>query len=72
MATRNPVKNTVTGAGVDTGFLSDQFKYSDQHRRRRNVCKQRISKRRFNVFNVLEIPVKTEINNRKASDYNRF
>ena len=27
----------VTGADIDIGFLSDQFKYSDQHRRRRNV-----------------------------------
>ena len=28
---------SVTGADIDIGFLSDQFKYSDQHRRRRNV-----------------------------------
>ena len=30
-------KNNVTGADIDIGFLSGQFKYSDKHRRRRNV-----------------------------------
>ena len=63
---------SVTGADIDIGFLSDQFKYSDHIAVGETFYRQRIPSIDSNLFIILEIPVKTENNNRKASDYNRF